>query len=874
MKVYNLGGVWKAYKENDKNNIYYLTVPGSFNETKGLEDYSGALVYEKSFNLSENEIDKKTELRFGGIYRESEIYLNGELVCIHSGYQAPFKVDITGKVSAGENLLKIKASNIDAYPELLNADLFKINSLKISGIYERVTLEISDGIKINSVYTPIDIEKGEAIAILSYKAFEDAEKLKICAEFSLNSKAVYTKETEFTANKGEGEIKFSMPLEHFELWSPENPVLYSVKIKVQGENADDDFCFETGFKSLTAKGTEFYLNGKPYYLLGYGDDFVYPLGAPDAENKEFYYNAIKKAKDYGFNFARHHSHFPYEVYFDACDKLGLLLQPELFLANVPREKLTEENKAIFINEWKALIKAYRHHPSLALYSGGNEMEWGYFFEKELYDIEKELDPYRLTANTDGNFASCDVSRYSDFASICPAEYTDYLPIRELDCMFTRDNCLKPQIVHEMGNYATMPNIKETEKYKNAVVRHPKLDELYKKVTENNLEEEYNKVYENSLSLQKLCHKINIEKARLSPFFAGYHVWTLTDYYGTTQGILNPFYEDKAFTAEEFSKINRQTVLLWDFEDFTFKAGQKAKFKIKLSKYGSDENLEGVLNIKTSFGEEITLNKSFVGHGIFDVCEFECLLPLSEKEEKYVLEAKFVCQETEISNSWEFFAVPDIKIGTEKEIYIHYLCRHIFEGENIPYRHFTIGQPIDENQLIVTDFVYGSMLDAVENGANMLLLLRNDTFKNTVKRNSFKSPWWDIGEIWYLNHTNNKQVAGVLCDHPALSFIPYKGSWSLDLFDAIEQAPSVNLNETDINAEAILYGSDLNLNKYAYLFEMKLKKGKILVCGMNHKRSDMNFKLKYILKSLIDYCMSDSFNPKEETSRERINNALK
>ena len=872
MKTYNLCGTWKAYKENDTENIFDIKVPGSWNETKGLKTYEGALFYEKVFEICDSDIDKNIEFHFGGIYRESEIYLNGKKIANHSGYQTPFRVDVTGKVLKRENVLKVKASNIDVHPELFCADLFKINPLKVSGIYERVTLEISDGIKFNSIYTPIDIEKGEAIAILSYKAFENTENLKLTVELSLNGDEIQF-EREFNAEKGEGEIEISMPLELFKLWSPENPVLYNVKVKVQGENIDDEYSFKTGFKSLTAKGTDFYLNGTPYYLLGYGDDFVYPLGVPDAENKEFYYNAINKAKDYGFNFVRHHSHFPYEVYFDACDELGLLLQPELFLANVPRELLKEEHKEMFVNEWKALIKAYRHHPSLALYSGGNEMEWGYFFEKEIYEVEKKLDPYRLSATTDGNFASCDVGEFSDFASICPAEYTDYLPIRELDCMFTLDNCLKPQIVHEMGNYATMPNINETEKYKNAVVRHPKLDDLYKKVKENHWEAEYNKVYENSLSLQKLCHKINIEKARLSPFFAGYHIWTFTDYYGTTQGILNPFYEDKAFTAEEFSKINNQTVLLWDFEDFSFKAGEKAKFKIKLSKYGSDERIEGVLNIKTSFGKEITLNKSFEGHGIFDACDFECEIPLSEKEEKYSLEVKFTYNASEIKNSWEFFAVPDIKIGTEKEIYIHYLCRHIFEKENIPFRHFTIGQPIDENQLIVTDCVYGSMLDAVENGANMLILLREDTFKNTVKRNSFKSPWWDIGEIWYLNHTNNKQVAGVLQNHPALDFIPYKGSWNLDLFDAIEQAPSINLNGTDINAEAILYGSDLDLNKYTYLFETKLKKGKILVCGFNHKRSDMNFKQRYILKSLINYCMSEAFNPKEETTREKLNSSL-
>ena len=148
MKLFDLGGLWNAYKENE-NTIYKVKVPGSWNETEGLETYIGTLIYNKKFTLDKSDTNKNIELLMSGIYRESEIILNGENIAYHYGYQAPFKLDVTEFIKEGENELVIKASNKDKFPEISNADLFKINPLKISGIYENIYLEISEKVKIN-----------------------------------------------------------------------------------------------------------------------------------------------------------------------------------------------------------------------------------------------------------------------------------------------------------------------------------------------------------------------------------------------------------------------------------------------------------------------------------------------------------------------------------------------------------------------------------------------------------------------------------------------------------------------------------------------------------------------------------------------------
>ena len=247
----------------------------------------------------------------------------------------------------------------------------------------------------------------------------------------------------------------------------------------------------------------------------------------------------------------------------AYDTLGLLIQPELALANISRELLTPENSRIFLSQWRELILAYRHHPCIAAWCGGNEMEWGLPFSREMYDMAKQPDPYRPVITTDGNFMACDVEDTQDYAGIVPGEYTDYLPYRELDGMFMRDECGKPQVIHEMGNYTTAFDIRDAERWAGCLCPSKRVAAMQKTVREKDRRTLYDVALQNSFALQKLCHKLNIEKDRLSPAFSGYHVWTLTDYYETTQGLLSSFYEDKAFTAAEFAVLNAQCVLLWD-----------------------------------------------------------------------------------------------------------------------------------------------------------------------------------------------------------------------------------------------------------------------------------------------------------------------
>lgn len=862
---------WVLCEKDNPEKSVTVEVPNCFKETEGFENCGDICVYKKTFSSDEINNSNRAFIYFGSVFRRACVFLNGRKLGYHDGYQSPFKFEISDFIKEGENLLEVEVDSGVKQGDLFGASCTpSFMPFHFDGITQPVKLQLADRIFAYELYTPVDWENGKALLIcLVSSDVKETVTGTVSISLSHDGETLeFEKQTEF--KNGENSVTIEIPLEKIRLWSPEEPVLYNAGVIVKTSFSNDIFSTKTGFRSFEIKGKDFILNGKPVYILGYGDDMIFPEKRPSATDGEFYAPGVKRAKEYGFIFARHHSNFPFECALEKYDELGLLIQPELAMANLVPEQFTEENSDIFISVWRELISAYRHHPCIAAWCGGNELEYDFPFSKELYKIAKELDPYRPVQTTDGIYSADDMNDTMDYAGIVPAEYTDYLPYREYDDMFTRDESAKPQVLHEMGNFTTIFNIYDMPRWEKAHYPCKRVIEMKKTVMENNKEVLYDKALKNSFSLQKLCHKYNMEKLRLSPNYSGYHFWTLNDYYETTQGLLNSFFEDKAFTPEEFRKFNSQCVLLFDTKTYSFSSEKKAKLKFKLSKYGSDDVFSGKITVDV--GEFFTQTKdiSFSGHGLFDAGEYEVTLPETDIEKQYTVKIKFEYSGNILENCWEIFNIPKINFSREKEIYIHYLSRHLFEKEKYPVKVMAVPQRLGENRLIVADKIFSGMLESVYYGSSMIAFLNEDTFKNTVTHNSFKTPWWDPGEIWYVNHTNNIQTSCVIEDHPATEFFPYRGAWKFDMFSVVEQAVAVDLDKLDFDVDEIIYGVDTKLHRLGYLFQFKFGKGKVLVCGFNHSRNDINdINVDYSVKSLVNYAMSDKFCPKAEVSAEKL-----
>lgn len=196
----------------------------------------------------------------------------------------------------------------------------------------------------------------------------------------------------------------SMAVANPKLWSPESPYLYTLRLTAldcKGKTLD---CEETRFGIRTisvSKENGFQLNGVTRKIKGvclHHD--LGPLGA--AENKAALIRQIKTMKEMGCDAIRTAHNMPSTMQMDLCDSLGMMVMAESFdMWIYPKCK---NGYATFFKEWADkdivnLVKHHRNHPSIIMWSIGNEIpeQWsdeGREISRHLQDLCHEYDPTR------------------------------------------------------------------------------------------------------------------------------------------------------------------------------------------------------------------------------------------------------------------------------------------------------------------------------------------------------------------------------------------------------------------------------------------------------------------------------------------------
>ena len=339
---------------------------------------------------------KHAELLFDGAMAEPTVFLNGQKAGYWAyGYNA-FRVDITPFMKAGDNLLEVDLKNIEEssrwYPG--------------AGIYRPVTLILTgdDFIdpwktfirtrEISTNQATIDVTVGSGSPLDGWLGFDveirDAKGRLVGHEHSSK-----------LDNNGLAELCFT--IDKPQLWSPETPYLYKATIRyMQNGKTLDEVTQKFGIRTVkVSKEGGFQLNGVTRKIKGvclHHD--LGPLGA--AVNKAALIRQIKTMKDMGCDAIRTSHNMPSQMQMDICDSLGMMVMAESFdMWLYPKCK---NGYARFFEEWwhndiEHLILANRNHPSIIMWSIGNEIpeqgsEKGLELSKLLQDACHALDPTR------------------------------------------------------------------------------------------------------------------------------------------------------------------------------------------------------------------------------------------------------------------------------------------------------------------------------------------------------------------------------------------------------------------------------------------------------------------------------------------------
>ena len=339
---------------------------------------------------------KRAVLVFDGAMSQPVVKVNGKEAGRWAyGYNA-FRIDITPYVKFGgkKNLIEVHLNNVEEssrwYPG--------------GGLYRPVSVELYGNENFSTWDTFVRTLKAdkqeaevEVNALLEGKIGKSGKTV-----IALLDEAG-TKVAEQTISGATPAIKTTLKVANPQLWSPESPYLYQVKLtRYEGRKVADVQTLKTGIRIISvSKNNGFQLNGVTRKLKGvclHHD--LGPLGA--AENKAALIRQIKTMKEMGCDAIRTAHNMPSTMQMEICDSLGMMVMAESFdMWIYPKCK---NGYAKFFKEWSDrditnLVKHHRNHPSIIMWSIGNEIpeQWskeGMEISKHLQDICHQYDPSR------------------------------------------------------------------------------------------------------------------------------------------------------------------------------------------------------------------------------------------------------------------------------------------------------------------------------------------------------------------------------------------------------------------------------------------------------------------------------------------------
>ena len=365
---------WAIYgpfdKEIDKQTVAITQngekIPTEKTGRTGALPFTGTGWYRKNFNISASDLDKKILLLFEGAMSEPEVYLNGKKVGEWAYGYAYFYFDISDNLLEGKNTLAVKLSNKE----------FSSRWYPGAGLYRPVSLIIKNPESINqwgtTITTPVATQE---VAQVNVKTNFSGKNLRLVTTINDASgkEIANSKTSEAIQKQFEQNIKIQSP----QLWSPENPYLYTAVTKLYaGDELKDEVSTTFGIRSISYSAANgFQLNGKTRKFKGvclHHD--LGPLGT--AVNKSALRRQMQILKDLGCDAIRSAHNMPSFEQLELADEMGFMFLAESF--DEWKKPKVKNGYNRFFDEYakrdvENLVRATRNHPSIVMWSAGNEV---------------------------------------------------------------------------------------------------------------------------------------------------------------------------------------------------------------------------------------------------------------------------------------------------------------------------------------------------------------------------------------------------------------------------------------------------------------------------------------------------------------------
>lgn len=368
---------------------------------------SGIGWYRKNFSLDETFVNKVITIHFDGVMANSEVWINGFYLGKRPYGYISFNYELTKYLKFGKgtnNVIAVKADNT-----VQPASRYYTGA----GIYRHVRLVATNQLHIDNwgvyITTPTANPEKATIKIQTNVINLVGKPTQVAIETTIldpSGKVVKTVQRKESITSANALINQELEIVNPILWSLEQTALYKAHSKISiGGKVVDDQINDFGIRTIKFDAaTGFWLNDKNFKLKGvclHHDGGAVGAAVP----LSVWQQRLKLLKEVGVNAIRT-AHNPVAPEFlDLCDKMGFFVMDETFDTWTAAKHNGEMGYNRFFRQWweqdtKAMVLRDRNHPSIVIYSVGNEIHddlnspEGFKKYKDQQDLIHQLDPTR------------------------------------------------------------------------------------------------------------------------------------------------------------------------------------------------------------------------------------------------------------------------------------------------------------------------------------------------------------------------------------------------------------------------------------------------------------------------------------------------
>ncbi len=350
--------------------------------------------YRRYFKIPADWKEREIFLHFDGVQSAFYLWINGEKVGYSQGSRTPAEFNITKYLKEGENLLAVEVYRWSDGSYLEDQDMWRL-----SGIFRDVYLMATPKVHIRDFeIRPLsnDLKTWTLRVVAKVKNLSDRpyKKVKVKCELYDSLGNLFTispkleNMTVFLSPSAESTLIMKTKVKNPKLWSAEKPNLYTLILKLFGEkeNLLEIESAKFGFRKIEIKNGQFFLNGKPILFKGVDRHEHNPILGHYVTEEQMRKD-LEIMKKFNINAVRT-SHYPNDPrWLELCDEYGIYVideanieshgmgyKPEKTLANKPEWK-----KAHF-ERYRRMVERDKNHPSIVIWSMGNEAGDGTTFE--------------------------------------------------------------------------------------------------------------------------------------------------------------------------------------------------------------------------------------------------------------------------------------------------------------------------------------------------------------------------------------------------------------------------------------------------------------------------------------------------------------